>query len=254
MKFDYRTIGKQKVTIATVEDELAGSGAINLQARLCDFQGNDNPYLLLNLKNTRSIDGLGISVLDQFFTHSKYIRLFNVSQEIRMMFNIAGRDDFLRLIYNVAETDKAFLLFAKEFFRDKGECSIDNRQFPRVTTLFPTMFKYHAGHDGVILGKANILNLSEGGALVGDIETIDSKNRQAVEPLSMEGQGLYDLEFPLRDGKQIIRAKGERVWEIKGINQFRLGIRFTEISRKDREKLRDYTCYDSQKADKENVT
>ncbi|MDR4508395.1 MAG: PilZ domain-containing protein [Candidatus Brocadiaceae bacterium] len=251
MELYLRKIGNQKIFFATVAGDLVGSGALDLQERLSAFLEKDRPFLLINLKKTKRIDGLGINILDNIFSKSKYVRLFNVSQEVRMMFVISGKDLFLRCTYNETDSEKAVLLFGKEFFRSNNKVVTNNRRFPRVATLIPTTFTYYPGYNGVITGMANIFNLSEGGIMVGNIMVIHTQSGKIVEQPELVGLELYDLEFTLQENLQTIKTKGKCLWEAKENNQFRLGVRFTEIGRNDQVKIRAYAFCTSLKEAKE---
>ncbi len=87
----------------------------------------------------------------------------------------------------------------------------NNRAHPRVSTLLPVEFKCHPGNNGVISGKANILNLSEGGLLMGEIKAFCEKRGENIPDPVIEGEELYDLRFALADDLGTVDAKGECV-------------------------------------------
>lgn len=241
MKIHYHTIGNKKIALAEVEGDLTGNSALGFYEFLSASLDNSGAYLLIDMKKTKRIDGLGLSELDKFFSRGTKTRLFNVSQDMRSFLSLAGKEHFFGYVYNEANNEKALELFAREFFRNTKEDTFNNkRRHPRVDTLIPAAFKYHPGHNGVISGKAKIHNLSEGGVLAGDIVAINTENGKMIEQPALEGQELYDLEFLLPEDPQPIRTKGECVREIAGSGEFRFGVRFTEIGKGDQEKIRDY--------------
>ncbi len=111
----------------------------------------------------------------------------------------------------------------------KAGHGINNRACPRVSTLIPTEFKYHPGHNGVISGKANILNLSEGGLLMGEVTASHEKSGEGITDPVIEGEELYDLRFELADNLGAVEAKGECVRENKTQNDISAGISFRDI-------------------------
>ncbi|KHE90603.1 MAG: PilZ domain-containing protein [Candidatus Scalindua rubra] len=114
------------------------------------------------------------------------------------------------------------------------------RVYRRVNTLLPVAFKYHPSHNGVISGKANILNLSEGGLLVGEISVCHEDSGEDILDPVMEGEELYDLRFELLGGFGAIHARGDCVRSLKAHRDVRVGIRFKDIKESDIRKVRSY--------------
>ena len=117
----------------------------------------------------------------------------------------------------------------------------NNRAHPRVSTLLPVEFKFHPGHNGVISGKANILNLSEGGLLMGEIKASCEKRGEDIPDPVIEGEALYDLRFALADDLGTVDAKGECVRVNKTHNDINVGVSFRDIKQDNMQKIRDYT-------------
>ena len=117
----------------------------------------------------------------------------------------------------------------------------NNRVHPRVSTLLPVEFKFHPGHNGVISGKANILNLSEGGLLMGEIKASCEKRGEDIPDPVIEGEALYDLRFALADDLGTVDAKGECVRVNKTHNDINVGVSFRNIKQDNMQKIRDYT-------------
>ncbi len=122
--------------------------------------------------------------------------------------------------------------------RDEHRTNI--RVYRRVHTLLPVEFKYHPGHNGAISGKANILNLSEGGLLVGDVRVCHENSGEGILNPVMEGEELYDLRFELLGGFGIIDARGDCVRGQKAHNDVRAGIRFKDIKQDDTQRIKSY--------------
>ncbi len=117
----------------------------------------------------------------------------------------------------------------------------NNRAYPRVSTLIPTEFKYHPGHNGVISGKANILNLSEGGLLMGEVTASHEKSGEGITDPVIEGEELYDLRFELTDNLGAVETKGECVRENKTQkNEISAGISFRDIKQDSTQRIRSY--------------
>ncbi|MBI5307690.1 MAG: PilZ domain-containing protein [Planctomycetes bacterium] len=240
MKIHYHTIDNKKIALAEVAGDLIGNGALDFQESLSASLDTSDAYLLINLRKTRKIDGLGLSALDNLFSSCRHTRLFNVSYDVRSFMSLAGKAHFLGYVYHEADNENAVELFVKEFFRNNKEDAGNKRRHPRVDVRIPAVFKYHPGHNGVISGRANIINLSEGGVLAGDVVAINTTNGKKIARPALEGQKLYDIEFSLLDTRPI-RARGECVREmIEESDKPRMGVRFTGIDEGDQEKIRDY--------------
>lgn len=195
MAIHYHPVGNKKIALAEVAGDLTGNGAFHFQESLIASLDKSDAHLLINLKKSGKIDGLGLIVLDDLFSSCKYVRLFNVSYYVRAFMRLAGKGHFLGYVYVEADNEKAVELFAKEFFQNDQEDAGNKRRHPRADVLIPAAFKYHPGRNGVITGRANIINLSEGSVLAGDVVAINTTNGQTIERPALEGQKLYDLEF-----------------------------------------------------------
>jgi hypothetical protein len=114
------------------------------------------------------------------------------------------------------------------------------RVYRRIGTLLPVEFKYHPGHNGAISGKANILNLSEGGLLIGEIRVCHENSGEGIPDPVIEGEELYDLRFKLLGGFGAIDARGECVRGDKTHSDVRAGISFKDIKQDDMQRIRSY--------------
>ncbi len=114
------------------------------------------------------------------------------------------------------------------------------RVYRRVHTLLPVEFKYHPGLNGAISGKANILNLSEGGLLVGDVRVCHENSGEDILDPVMEGEELYELKFELLGGSGAIDATGDCVRGLKAHKEVRAGIKFKDVKQDDMQRIRSY--------------
>lgn len=239
MKITLHNTHNPNVKIIEPLGELTGNGALELQNYLytCLDEGKHN--LLINLKHVKNIDSLGIIILEHFVNRGIHFRLFNAGTDIRSMLRISGKESILS-IYNETDCDKVASLFEKEILGKKDKGGIKNRRHPRINTFFPADFKYNPGHNGVISCKANILNLSEGGALADQILAIDAKKGEITVPSEIAGQELYGLRFELNGGSGFIETIGKCVREFKKGEKLSAGIRFKGMKKDYKKMIRDY--------------
>ncbi|MBI5308568.1 MAG: PilZ domain-containing protein [Planctomycetes bacterium] len=253
MKIQYHTIGNRKIALTAATGDLTGRGALSFQEFLEASLDKDSAYLLINMKKASKVDGLGLRMFDKWFSRGRQTRLFNVQHDVCSFISLAGKGHFLSNVYHETDNENALALFAKELLQNAKEDSGNKRLHPRVATRIPATFKHHPCHNGVIVGRANIINLSEGGVLAGDVVAVNTTNGKEVKRLALVGQELYDLEFPLSDDLHTIRARGECVREIGGGDQLRLGVRFTGIDKDDQEKIHDYAVHAPLEAGKGDI-
>ena len=250
MMIQYHTISNRKIALTAATGDLTGSGALGFQEFLEASLDKDDAHLLINMKKASKIDSLGLSVFDKCLSHGRQTRLFNVQHDVYSFIRLAGKEHFLSNVYHETDNENALALFAKELLQNNKEDSGNKRLHPRVATRIPATFKHHPCHNGVIVGRANIINLSEGGVLAGDVVAVNTTNGKEVKRLALAGQELYDLEFPLSEDLHTIRASGECVREIGDSDNLRLGVRFTGIGKRDQEKIHDYAIHASLEAGK----
>jgi hypothetical protein len=157
------------------------------------------------------------------------------------MLRLSGKEDIIK-VYNETDCDKVVSLFEKETLeeKDKGKDYIMGRRHPRIDTFFLAEFKYHPGHNGVVMCKADILNLSKGGIFADKIKTINTKTGKIVSRLEIAGQEFFDLRFKLNGSSEFIETKGECVWEKKKDENLCIGIRFKGMSKIYTDRIGDY--------------
>jgi len=196
-------------------------------------------YLLINLKHVETIDSLGIKALEHFINRGVRVRLLNARSKISAILRMSGKDALVK-ICDMADSKNAASLFEKEVLGKKAKGGIKKRRHPRIDTFFSAYFKYHPGHNGVISAKTNILNLSEGGALAGQIIALNTKNGEILGQPEIAGQELYDLKFKLNGGPEFIKTKAECAREIKTDTKMSAGIRFKGMKIDCKGMIRDY--------------
>jgi anti-anti-sigma factor len=236
----YRTYNP-KIEVIEVKGDLTGRGAMELKEYLYSCLDESKCKYIINLKHARKINGLGISILVDLIRRGMQIRLFNISSEVRSMLRLSKKEDIIK-VYNETDCDKVVSLFEKETLeeKDKGKDYIMGRRHPRIDTFFLAEFKYHPGHNGVVMCKADILNLSKGGIFADKIKTINTKTGKIVSRLEIAGQEFFDLRFKLNGSSEFIETKGECVWEKKKDENLCIGIRFKGMSKIYTDRIGDY--------------
>ncbi len=154
------------------------------------------------------------------------------------------RNQILRMIQNSQDILKMLTNDDLCRIQDREEVTseggIEKRQHPRVDTFLKMDFKYHPGHNGVISGMTNVMNISEGGILVKQILATDEKTGKIVAPNEMMDNELYNMKFKLEDVLELIESKGECVREIKTKETLSIGICFKNMEKDKRETIHNY--------------
>lgn len=222
-----------EIEVIDIFGNLTGAESLELQEYFSRYSGKGKHFLIINLKHVNEIDGMGISVLEQLMKIGIHVRLFNVSRHIRAVLSMARKEDVF-MIYNETDCDKAVSLFESEIREEKAmhKSGADNRNYPRVNTHIPAEFKYHPGHNGVISCRANIINLSEGGALADRITAVNTTNGETITNPDMSGQDFYDMKFKLNGNAGLIETKGECVREFRKEDKLSAGLRFKGLLKK----------------------
>lgn len=241
MKIISQYTSNPNMQIIEISGELTGRCAIELQEYLFARLDEGKCYQIINLKHVKKIDGLGINILHKFVSRGMLIRLFNARTEIRSMIKLSGKEDSIKT-YNETDCDKVVSLFEKELLEEKDTVKdgAKVRRYPRINTFFPTEFKYHLDHNGEVICKANVLNLSEGGIFASKVMVIGRKTGKIVSSPDIIGKELHDLKFKLNGSPEFIETKGVCVWGEKRNGKLYAGIRFKVMRKKNVEKIRDY--------------
>jgi len=107
--------GKHKIEVIEVTGGLIGNGALEIQTRLYRCLDEGRCYQIIDLEQANKIDGLGITILENFVSRGLQIRLINVKPEIQGMIRMARKESFFQIIYNEKDRAKAASLFEKIF-------------------------------------------------------------------------------------------------------------------------------------------
>ncbi len=220
------------IEVIGVVGGLIGNGALELQARLYRCLEEGRCYQVIDLDNVNQIDGLGVEILENCMSRGLQIRLINVKPEILGMIRMAKKESLLNIIYSEKDCARAASLLEKDISEKKvmpGVCLPKKRQHLRVNTSFPSEFKYYVNGEATLC-SANILNLSEGGILAGQIVAVNKNTREAVKCQGMIEEEIYDLKFKLNGDSTSITTQGKCVREFMVGGSFYAGIRFDDIN------------------------
>jgi anti-anti-sigma regulatory factor len=237
----YRHQRNPEIEIVEFRGELAGSGAMQLADFLYTSLDEGQHYKIIDLKHVNKADGLGLMVLEYFITRGMQIRLFNTGLEIQNLLRLSGKEGVIKT-YDSLEQDEAVSLLEKEIIENKCKASggIKGRHLTRINTSFNTEFKYSSAHNGEILFKATIRNISEGGVYTDQITAFNTKAAKVLNGFEMVGKELCGLKFSLNGGSRLIETDGNCVWETSKQGNKCAGIRFKDMGQGHKEMIRDY--------------
>lgn len=234
--------GNQKMEVVEVIGGLIGNGAMEIQTLLYRCLDEGRCYQIIDLEHVNQIDGLGIAVLENFLSRGLQFRLINVKPEVMSMIRIAKKESLFEIMYNEKEQAKAASLFEKEIIEKNiipGTDVLKKRQHIRINISFPMEFEFHRNHR-IILGKANILNLSEGGVLAAHVVALDTNTEKIDNCRGMAEQDIYNLKFKLNGDLTSITTQGKCVREFMNGESLSAGIRFKDINHRQREIIRSF--------------
>ena len=242
-----------EIEILELSGNLFERAALETKQYFYNCVDNNKYFILINFKNVNVVDNDIIHVIGDFANHDLLIRLFNVGEEVRWMIRGSGRFDVLRKIYDHADNIKAISLFEEEVLKKQKTLkdtiykqkikkgTINKRRYPRsLNVKVPAEFDYNPGQNNMILGKVNVLNISEGGALLGDVQIVNKLTGRVFEIKRIEGQKLYGLRFKLDESKQIINTTARCVRSYKIDDILYSGVVFLDINGKNRELIREF--------------
>ncbi len=124
--------------------------------------------------------------MEYFIDRGVHVRFFNVEEDVRWMMRLSGKEAIFR-IYNESDLNKVVSMFEREILKD--EINIDEAKLKRdtrINTFYKVDIKYQTGHDGVISGRAGILDLREG-EMLADIPAIETKIEDIVGTQDISG-------------------------------------------------------------------
>ena len=231
-----------KIEVIGVIGGLIGNGALEIQTRLYRCLDEGRCYQIIDLEQANKIDGLGITILENFVSRGLQIRLINVKPEIQGMIRMAKKESLFQIIYNEKDWIKAASLFEKDISErpvTSGDGVLKKRHHARVNTFFPTEFKFQRNH-GLTTGRAHILNLGEGGVLVSQIVTINKNTEEMIPCQGMIEREIYDLKFKLNGDSTSITTQGKYFTEFMIEESLCAGIRFDDISHHQKKIVRSF--------------
>mgnify|MGYP003460629484 CR=1 FL=1 len=241
MKISTNSNNHPNIDIIDINGELTGRGAVQLEDYLYTSMDAGRCCKIINLKHMRKADGLGLNVLENFINRGMRIMLINAGVEMRNLLKISGKEDSIK-IYSCRDPDEAVLLFEKEILNkiDAFNKDIKRRCFQRVKTSLKTEFQSNSSYNEEFTYKAVIENLSEEGVLINQINALNKKTEESVNPFEMVNRELFDVQFYLNDDSRFIESNGECVW-MANMNEERCaGIRFKNMKQIHNEMIRDY--------------
>lgn len=243
MKIVTHSTQNPQIEIMELSGNLFERAALEAKKYFYNCVDNNKHFILINFKNVHVVDNDIIHVIGDFANRDLLIRLFNVGEEVRWMIRGSGRSDVLRKIYDHADNSKAISLFEKEVLKKRKirKSTINKRGFPRSLNIkIPAEFDYNPGQNNMIIGKVNIVNISEGGALLGDVKIINKLTGRVFEITQIVGQKLYGLRFRLDANEQVINITARCVRSYKMDNALYAGVVFLDINEKGKELIRDF--------------
>ncbi len=236
-------IPDSEIEIIEYHGDLAGRDSLQLADFLYTSLDEGKRYEVINLKHVRKADGLGLMVLEYFINRGMQIRLFNTGLEVQNLLRLSGKDAVIKT-YDCFEQDEAISQFEKEVIgdKDKADSRISGRRFTRINASFKIEFKYTSAHDGEILSKAVIRDISEGGVSTEQITAFSAKTAKTINALKMVGKELSGVKFSLNGASSIIETVGKCVWETGVHDNRSAGIRFGDMSRDHKKMINKYLC------------
>lgn len=226
-----------------VHGDITGQEVFKLEGYLYTCLDEGRYCQLINMRQVKKIDGLGMYVLKKAVSRGMQIRLFNVGGWIWEMLMISGNEGCVK-IYHETDSNKIVSCFKKDIKekeRDMNE-GIKKRCSPRINTFFPARLSYspYVDNDSVISCRANILNLSEEGLLAESITTFYTRSGEIARYPGIRGQGLCDLEFGLDGSSEIMETQGECVWETRNGHRVYAGIQFRDMKQDKKDAVKTY--------------
>ncbi len=241
MKIKSKKISHPKITLIEIEGDITSRNAIKLQEYLFFCLDDGNHFQLIDLKQVKKMDGLGIHILTYFITRGMHIRLFNVQTEIRSILRLSGKEEII-IIFNETDCDKSILLFETEDFwkRIHPIKSAKGRRHPRIQISLQAELSFPSNITGKIDATAMVLNICARGILVEQISAFDSKTGTNHEVQHLAGKELNFLKLSAHDDLGIIEGVGVFVWESKQRDNLSAGICFQNMSAKQRKTISDH--------------
>lgn len=233
-------MSKCKIKLIETSGDPTGHTALELKTIIHNIIDKGIGNILVNMEQVRRIDGVGIGIFENLLERGVEIRLFNVGIEVRSFITITGNEKIVKIIINESSEEAALAMFEKQLMERPAGQGVESRRFARASVSLPTEFKYHPASNGVISGRAHIINLSEGGLGMHKIESFEMHTGRQVETTALKNQKLYDMKFSLNGNKKGVETHGECVREMGTNGNHNAGICFQAMNREARENIRSY--------------
>lgn len=217
-----------KIEIITIMDSISDDEILAFQKYLFSCLDKGKLNLIINLKHINKFDVHAIDILNDFTHRGMHLCLFNVRSEMFGRIEESGIECNFR-IYEQIDTEYVIYLFEKEIGVKVVEGDTKKRLYSRIDTLFPVDFKYLHAKKGIIMVKANIVNLSEGGVFADQILTVGTNTEEIIPPSEISGLELSDMKFRFDKHSNIIETKAECIREFRNNKKLSAGIRFKDM-------------------------
>lgn len=235
-------ISNPEIEIFEIIGGFVGNEALSVQSRLYKCLDEGKCCQIIDLKQVNQIDGLGIAIFENFLSRGLQIRLINVNPWVKSVIKMAKKEFLLQIVYNENDRTRAISLFEKEIL-ERGSISGDGvlkkRHHVRVATSIPLEFTLQR-NIGSVTASANIWNLSEDGALVGQIVVLNPNAGETTRWSGIIGQEVSNLKFKLNSGLSLVITQGKCVWGFVTGESLFAGIRFIIMSHHQRKMIRSF--------------
>jgi anti-anti-sigma regulatory factor len=234
--------GNPRIEIIEVIGGLIGNGALEIQSHLYKCLDEGRCYHIIDLKHAHKIDGVGIALLENILSREVQLRLINVKPEIQCILEMAKKEALFQIMSDEKDQVKAMSSFKRDIMEKRvatGNNVLKKRDHVRVNTSFPSEFKFR--RDGrTLFGRADILNLSQGGVLAGHIVARKKGTEEIVRYPGIIDQEIYDLQFRLNGNSTSLTLRGTCVREFTAEESIYAGIRLKDVSHDQREIIRSF--------------
>ncbi len=233
------TVDKIKIRVVEIVGSFVGNYALDIQRHLYSSLNGEGVYQIVDFNQARQIDGVGIAMLESFLSRGMEIRLINMSPEVRSVIGMAKKESLLQRIYNEKDCERAASLFVKDIVEKKLRCVPRKRHHARVRASFRAEFNIRKNGGDFSL-NANILDLSEGGVLAGQVVAKNSINDEIGRCEEMVDREIFDLKFKLNGNATSISVQGRCVRAYMLEKVLYAGICFGELDRHQRQIIRSF--------------
>ncbi|MBU1864539.1 MAG: PilZ domain-containing protein [Candidatus Omnitrophica bacterium] len=227
-----RRIGS--VVIIDIKGELVGPWALKAKESIAQLLSENIKNLIINIKELQTVDSLGVKAISENLHENSRNALISGKISVMEMFS---RLNVLNNIKVFDDENGIISFFGKEFVENNNPPFIEKRNYSRLNTAIPLEFYYNDSHEQMIVFKAIVTDLSEGGLFAEylDLETVDTVNKR-LDPYDLKMLELK-IKLPHHD---YIYASGKVLRTIITGEQLGLGIEFYKIAREDKQIIIDF--------------